>query len=155
MKTLLIAILLLAITMNLSAKRTDPYQHARDMRINSLNQQNVKNYSKVLSFAQRGDAVAQFDLAIMYATGNGVRKSEKEAFNWFHKAALNNHTEAKYYMGLSFLKGRGVKRQPHLARQWFKRAAKAGHPKAVFHLAKIEKALFGTLRTANNYSMNY
>ena len=56
-------------------------------------------------------------------------------------------------MGLSFLQGRGVKKQPHLARQWFRRAAKAGHSKAVFHLSKIEKALFGTVRGGSHYSM--
>jgi TPR repeat protein len=145
MKTLLIAIILLA-TANLKASTTNMYNHTRDMRTSSLAQQNVKNGSKKLFFATRaaknGNVQAQFDLAVMYATGNGVRKNEAIAFEWFHKAALNNHTEAKYYMGLSFLQGRGVKRQPHLARQWFKRASKAGHPKASFHLAKLEKALF-------------
>ena len=157
MKTLLIAILLLTTTISLTARTTNMYNNTRDMRQASLNHHNVKNGSNKLFFAMRaakkGHAVAQFDLAVMYATGNGVQKNEREAFNWFHKAALNNHTEAKYYMGLSFLQGRGVKKQPHLARQWFKRAAKDGHSKAVFHLSQIEKALFFFFRGGSHYSM--
>ena len=157
MKTLIIAILLLTSTMSLSARTTDMYQHARDMRLASLNQQNVKNGSKKLFFAtraaKRGNVQAQFDLAMMYASGNGVAKNESVAFAWFHKAARNGHTEAKYYMGLSFLQGRGVKQQLHLARYWFKLASKAGHSKAIYHLSQVEKSLFAPARGGNHYSM--
>ncbi|SFV50473.1 hypothetical protein MNB_SV-12-761 [hydrothermal vent metagenome] len=156
MKTLFIAILLLA-SINLNAKTTNIYQHARDMRISSLNHQNVKNGSKKLFFAtraaKRGNVRAQFDLAMMYASGNGVAKNERTAFNWFHKAARNGHARAKYYMGLSFLQGRGVKKQLHLARYWFKLASKAGYSKAVYHLSKVEKALYPHTRGGNHYSM--
>ena len=157
MKTLLIAILLLTSTISLSARTTDMYQHARDMRISSLNQKNVKNGSKKLFFAtraaKRGNIQAQFDLAMMYASGDGVAKNERIAFSWFHKAARAGHTEAKYYMRLSFQQGRGVKRELHLARYWFKLALKAGHSKALYHLSSIEKALFSPSRGGNHYSM--
>ena len=157
MRTLLISILLLTSTMSLTAKTTDMYQHTRDSRVSSLNQQNVKNGSKKLFFATRaakkGNVKAQFDLGMMYASGNGVAKSENDAFSWFHKAARNGHTEAKYYMGLSFLQGRGVKKQLHLARYWFKQASKAGHSSAMIHLAKVEKTLFPKAKSTSHYSM--
>jgi TPR repeat protein len=156
MKTLLIIISLL-VSVNLNAKTTDIYQHARDMRIHSQNQQNVKNSSKKLFFAkraaQKGNKIAQFDLAMMYASGNGVRKNESIAFNWFQRSARNGHLEAKYYMGLSFLQGRGVKKQLHLARYWFKIASDAGHTKAIYHLSRVEKALFHKTRNGSRYSM--
>jgi len=91
--------------------------------------------------AAQGNVLAQFDLAMMYARGDGVRRSEREAFKWFHKAARNNYTEAKFYMGLSFAQGRGVKRQPQLARYWFKLAAKAGHRQAMAHLVSLKRGL--------------
>lgn len=91
--------------------------------------------------ADRGDARAQFDLALMYVEGNGVIKNKRMAFNLLHKAARKNHTEAKFYMGLSFLNGIGVKKQAQLARYWFKLAAKAGHSKAMAHLASVENSL--------------
>jgi TPR repeat protein len=56
---------------------------------------------------------------------------------WFHKAARNDHVQAKFYMGLSFAQGVGVKQQLELARYWFKLAAKAGHAEAVAYLANL------------------
>jgi len=157
MKTLIIAILFMTTTINLSAKTTDMYQHAKAMRLASSHQQNVKNGSKKLYFATRaakaGNPRAQFDLAVMYATGNGVEKDERLAFNWFHKAARNGHVGAKYYMGISFQQGRGVRANAHLARYWFKQAAKAGHPKAVYNLAQVEKVLNHRIMGGNHYSM--
>ena len=90
--------------------------------------------------AAKGNVRAQFDLAMMYSKGNGVRKNEKLAFNYFHKAARNNSIEAKFQMGLNFAQGRGVKKQKQLAKYWFKLAAKAGHSRAMAHLASLEKS---------------
>ena len=132
-------ILLLALisTINLSANPFD------NMRTNtpSVQQQVSQKFVYAQRAAKQGNARAQFDLALMYAKGDGVRKNEREAFKWFHKAARNNHTEAKFYMGLSFAQGRGVRKQAQLARYWFKLAAKAGHRQAVAHLASIERSL--------------
>jgi len=157
MKTLIIAILLLITTINLSAKTTDMYQHARAVRLAQSHQKNVKNGSKKLYFATRaakaGNPNAQFDLAIMYATGHGVKKDEKLAFNWFHKSARHGNVNAMYYMGLSFQQGRGVRANAHLARYWFKQASKAGHPKAIYQLAKVEKFLNHRILNGNRYSM--
>jgi TPR repeat protein len=88
--------------------------------------------------AKNGNAKAQFDLAIMYATGRGVQKNERIAFNWFHKSARNNYAPAKHYMGISFLQGRGVREQKELARYWFRLAAKQGYRDSAFYLAKID-----------------
>jgi TPR repeat protein len=157
MKTLIIAILLLTTTISLSAKTTDMYQHARAVRIAKSAQKNVKNYSKKLFFATRaakaGNPKAQFDLAIMYASGNGVKKDERVAFYWFHKSARAGNVNAMYYMGLSFEQGRGVRANAHLARYWFKQASKAGHPRAIYNLAKVEKFLNHRIRSGNHYSM--
>lgn len=91
--------------------------------------------------AKQGNPIAQFDLGLMYAKGEGVAQNSRLAFNWLHKAARKGHIEAKFYMGINFAKGIGVREQPELARYWFKLAAKAGHPKAVAHLASIERSM--------------
>jgi len=88
--------------------------------------------------AKNGNAKAQFDLALMYATGRGVQKNERVAFNWFHKSARNNYAPAKHYMGLSFLQGRGVRRQKELARYWFRLATKQGYKASAIYLSKID-----------------
>ena len=134
-------ILLLAVilTMNLIANPFD------NMNINPLHQVVREQVSQKFIYARRaavkGNVRAQFDLGLMYARGEGVRKNERLAFKWFHKAARNNHVEAKFYMGLSFAQGRGVRKQTQLARYWFKQAVKAGNLKAVAFLASIEKKL--------------
>ena len=88
--------------------------------------------------ADKGNVRAQFDLAMMYLAGNGVRKNEQLAFKYFHTAARNNSVEAKFQMGLNFSEGRGVKKQEQLAKYWFKLASKSGHPTAMAHLASLE-----------------
>jgi TPR repeat protein len=88
--------------------------------------------------AKSGNPKAQFDLAIMYATGRGVQKNEKIAFNWFHKSARKNYAPAKHYMGISFLQGRGVRKQTELARYWFRLATKQGYRASAVYLSKID-----------------
>jgi len=88
--------------------------------------------------AKSGNPKAQFDLAIMYATGRGVQKNEKIAFNWFHKSARKNYAPAKHYMGISFLQGRGVRKQTELARYWFRLATKQGYRASAVYLSQID-----------------
>jgi TPR repeat protein len=98
-----------------------------------------RKFSYAFRSAHNGNAKAQFDLAIMYATGRGVRKSEKLAFGWFHKSARNNYAVAKHYMGISFLQGRGVRKQPELARYWFRLANKQGYKPSRYYLLEMDK----------------
>ena len=121
----------------------NPFDNMRNNTVHTqaVQKQNLKKYFYAKRAANQGNVLAQFDLGLMYAKGEGVRKDEKLAFKYFHKAARNNHVEAKFYMGLSFSQGRGVKKQSQLARYWFKLALKAGHPKAMDYLASIEKSL--------------
>ncbi|MBU1667277.1 sel1 repeat family protein [bacterium] len=142
-KTLLL--LLMVSTVNLTADSNNFYariQHSnmQTAQYQSSSQAVAKKLFYAKRAAQKGHPKAQFDLAIMYATGQGVQKDERIAFNLFHKAARNNNVEAKYYMGLSFLQGRGVKQQPELARYWFKLATKQGHIKALQHLTQMERS---------------
>jgi len=89
--------------------------------------------------AKRGNPNAEFDLAMMYATGDGVEKNPRVAFNLFHRAARKGHLGAKYCMGVNFEKGLGVIKQPELARHWYGIAAKAGHKQAQYKLAQLSQ----------------
>ena len=145
-------ILLLAIisTINLTA---NPFNN---MRANNVytQQQVSQKFVYAKRAAMQGNARAQFDLALMYAKGEGVAKNEKLAFNWFHKAARNHHVEAKFYMGLSFAQGRGVRKQAQLARYWFKLAVKAGHKQAIAYLATVENRLHPRYARGERVSFN-
>jgi hypothetical protein len=45
--------------------------------------------------AEKGDARAQYSLAVMYNDGIGVKKNPAEAMVWFRKAAAQGHPMAK------------------------------------------------------------
>ncbi|WP_424540674.1 hypothetical protein [Sinorhizobium medicae] len=47
--------------------------------------------------AQQGHARAQFNLAMMYARGEGVARNDALAFEWMQKAA-NQLPEARQYL---------------------------------------------------------
>ena len=86
-----------------------------------------------------GNPKAEFDLAMMYARGDGIRKDPRAAFNLFHRAARKGHVEAKYCMAINFEKGIGVIKQHELARHWYRIAAKAGHRQAQYKLALLNQ----------------
>lgn len=58
-------------------------------------------YSGVLKAkAESGDMAAQYDLAICYQSGSGIKKDEKQAALWFMRAAARGHVEAKAILGM-------------------------------------------------------
>ena len=118
-------------------------------RIN-INQRN--RFSKAQEASKRGNPQAEFDLAMMYAKGEGVQKNPRVAFNLFHRAATKGHVEAKYCMAVNFDKGFGVIKQEELARHWYNIAAKAGHRGAQQRLAQLNTRHFqnrGLIRNAS------
>ncbi len=89
--------------------------------------------------AKMGNKNAEFDLAMMYANGDGVQKNPRLAFNLFHRAARKGHVGAMYCMGVNFEKGLGVIPQQELARHWYGIASRAGNQQAKYKLAQLSQ----------------
>lgn len=87
--------------------------------------------------AGRGDAMAQFSVAIAYEDGVGTKKDLKQAFDWYSKAAKQGHDGAQYKMGVFYEKGLAVKKDPKLATEWYKKAASSGSRQAQKRLDEI------------------
>ena len=51
-------------------------------------------FSKFSILAQHGNAAAQFNLGAFYLNGQGVRKDEKKAYEWFEKSAAQGNARA-------------------------------------------------------------
>jgi len=49
-----------------------------------------KDINKIIPAAERGDDIAQFNLAECYFLGKGVAKDEELALQWYKKALLNS-----------------------------------------------------------------
>ena len=76
--------------------------------------------------AERGDAVAQFNLALMYYRGQGVRQDDKTALRWFRLAAEQGHAEAQLVLGAMYYGGYGVSQDYITAHMWANIAAVNG-----------------------------
>ena len=87
--------------------------------------------------AKRGDAMAQFSVAIAYEDGVGTTKDLKQAFDWYSKAAKQGHEGAQYKMGTFYDKGLVVKKDTKVAIDWYKKAASSGSRPAQKRLDEV------------------
>lgn len=86
---------------------------------------------KELTKAGKGDAQAQFRLAVAYNTGKGAPRDAKEALKWYQAAAERGHAEAQNRVGTGLL----AERRFAEALPWFEKAAAQEHPAATNNLA--------------------
>ena len=86
--------------------------------------------------AEKGNAAAQFKLALCYCQGEGVEEDAEVAAQWMLKAAEQGaDAEAQWFMGCFYQKGKGVEQNPAEAVKWFARSAKKNWPRAKHSLA--------------------
>lgn len=103
----------------------------------------VKNgdYFKALNIfsplAEQGDPDAQYNLGLMYISGQGVPRDLIKASTWFAKAAKANQVEAQYWLGSMYSNGQGVSQDFKLAAYWLKIAAEKGHAHAQTNLGVL------------------
>lgn len=72
-----------------------------------------------LPLAVEGNASAQFNLGVMYATGKGVLQNDAEAFRWYRLAAKQGNVSAQKILGFMYATGKGVQRDNALAHMWY------------------------------------
>ena len=80
--------------------------------------------------AEQGHAPSQFNLGVLYATGQGVAQDYAEAVRWYRKAAAQGDAKAQNNLGLMYRNGRGVARDYREAVKWCRRAAEQGRARA-------------------------
>jgi len=59
--------------------------------------------------AQQGDIDAQYNLAVIYATGFGVKQDYRSAAWWYEQAANQKNAQAQLRLGMMYIIGLGVK----------------------------------------------
>ncbi|MGF1624007.1 MAG: tetratricopeptide repeat protein [Alphaproteobacteria bacterium] len=80
--------------------------------------------------ADSGDATAQSLLALLYRTGEGVRRDATTAAIWYRRAAMQGHPYAQYNLGEMYRAGDGVPQDLVQAYVWFALAAQQIPPGA-------------------------
>lgn len=84
--------------------------------------------------AAAGNANAQFNLAILYLTGRGVKRDLSKAVEWHLKAAAQGLPAAEHGLGVIYYQGLGVKQDYAQALVWFRRAAAKGFADSEFNI---------------------
>jgi TPR repeat protein len=84
-----------------------------------------------LPLTEQGDAEAQNWLGVMYEFGDGVPQDDKEAVNWYRKAAEQGNAGAQNNLGSRYILGKGVIKNIVLAHMWYDIAASNGNKNAV------------------------
>lgn len=57
------------------------------------------------SYADVGNAIAQYNLGVRYAFGEGIRQDHKKAFEWYQKSANQQNSKAQYNLGVAYSMG--------------------------------------------------
>ncbi|MBL4891165.1 MAG: sel1 repeat family protein [Rhizobiaceae bacterium] len=87
--------------------------------------------------AEDGLDLAQYNLGILYFTGQGVEKDTAQAFRWTDAAAQQGHVAAQFNLGNLYHSGAGVMADSSKAVELFESAANGGHPTAALILANL------------------
>ena len=86
------------------------------------------------SLAKAGDAIAQYNVGVMYLTGRGVAKDPALAARWHRSAAEQGLAVAQYGLGVMYYMGEGVDQDHEAAATWFRKAANQDYADAQFNL---------------------
>ena len=89
--------------------------------------------------AEEGLSLAQYNLGILYFTGQGVEQNFDEAFEWTKRAAEQGHLNAQFNLGSLYLDGQGTQVSVLEGVNWFTQAAKNGHANSAYTLAKMHQ----------------
>jgi hypothetical protein len=92
---------------------------------------------RILNRADAGDSIAQYEMALRHADGEGVPQNYQDAMAWFAKAAANGNDNAQWKLGLGYINGIGVPHDERKAVVWFKRAANHGDIRAQSALSDL------------------
>jgi TPR repeat protein len=87
--------------------------------------------------ANRGNAIAEYTLGVMYEVGEGVPQDYGEALKWYRLAADQGYAHAQYYFGRMYDNGRGVAQDYGEALKWYRLAANQGYANAQFSLGSM------------------
>ena len=99
----------------------------------------IETYPKTLEFAENGDSDALFivGMANLLACNPSQQRDEKQAAEWFHKAAGKHNPLATAHLGLMVAQGQGqLDKQPQDGIAWLQKAAEAGNARAWGYLGE-------------------
>lgn len=112
--------LAIAFCLSTSAFAADPQSDAKA----ALDAGDYATAVKLLQpLAAQGDVAAEFNLGVMYGSGQGVAKDQAAALSWFEKAARGGNALAQMNTGIMYRNGQGAAADLPRAYMWLDMAA--------------------------------
>ena len=96
-------------------------------------------YDLFYELASQDNALAQYELGVLYHRGAGVVKDVLRASRWYERAAELGYAEAQYRLGNMYLMGEGVRQSDTEAAHWLEKAAQQNHGNARSNLANLRR----------------
>lgn len=119
-----------------AAPKVSKNQAIYNQAIAAVNQKNYTQAFQLLKpLADKGDATAQNNIAVLYEEGLGVAQSDEQALKWYEKAAKKGLADAQFMTAFYYAEGRGTAQNYQQAFVWYQKAAKQGHADAQNNLA--------------------
>ncbi|MFT5486483.1 MAG: hypothetical protein ACI9JL_001377 [Paracoccaceae bacterium] len=132
------AVLLAALVLPPTGARADEHTDKQASEQGGVAAYRAGDYKTALraftKLAEAGNANAQFNLAVLYLSGRGVKRDVAKAVDWHRKAARQRLTSAQHGLGVFYYQGMGVKRDYAEALKWFRRAAAKGFAESEFNI---------------------
>ncbi|MDQ6960423.1 MAG: tetratricopeptide repeat protein [Mariprofundaceae bacterium] len=91
--------------------------------------------------AERGNAEAQYNLAMLYDRGLGVENDDSEALKWYRQAAEQGYAKAQYNLGMMYYFGKGVPQNTVTGYQWIILASDRGEKAAKDAMTALGKKI--------------
>ena len=73
--------------------------------------------------AEQGDALAQYQVGLLYRKGRGVPQDDAQARKWYAKAAAQGLAKAQFSLGTLYFNGEGGPKDYQQALRWFRLGA--------------------------------
>ena len=96
------------------------------------------DFNSTLLLANQGDATAQNQLGESYYKGEGVTKTDTEAFKWFKLAADQGNVNAQKHLGNMYYYGVSVPQSYTEAVKWYRLDADQGNASAQSQLELLK-----------------
>ena len=112
-----------------------PAQEFLNTQISSENLQEKGNeFNQLKIRAKQGDAMAQYNLGVLYAEGETIPQNFSEARKWSLEAAEQGFAPAQYNLGVLYRDGQGMPQDYPEMLRWFRMAAERGFAPAQYNL---------------------
>jgi len=98
----------------------------------------VKAAELIKKSAELGNIEAQYNLGLIYETGEGIQPDYVKAIKWYRKSAEQGNSNAQFSLAMMYLYGRNVSQDNVEAMKWLIRASDQGHSYAQQKLKELQ-----------------